>query len=161
VTFLDDVARGLLAAGRSLEIDTAQSTIDVSSASAGQVLAVVRPLARAVTFYVVHPVLVPPESSAAVGELVVRATADLLDASLELDLATGALATRFGLVLGELELPDDELGELIDVALETVETAAERYAEAVDEVLTGVDPRTAAADVRRAPVEDLAAGLAD
>ncbi|HUX71371.1 MAG TPA: hypothetical protein VMV41_12720 [Cellulomonadaceae bacterium] len=154
MTFLDDVAAALVRAGRSLEVDPTLSTIDVSSAATGQVLAVVRPVARAVTFYVVHPMLVPAVSVAAVSELVVRATADLVDACLELDLATGALAVRFGVVLGELDLAEDELAELLDAALDTVETAAEAYTGAIDDVLAGVDPRIASTAVRRAPVEE-------
>ncbi len=161
MTFLDEVAAALVRAGRSLEVDPALSTIDVSSAAAGQVLAVVRPVARAVTFYVVHPVLVPAVSVAAVSELVVRATADLVDASLELDLATGALATRFGVVLGELDLAEDELAELLDAALDTTEAAAAAYTGAIDDVLAGADPRLASTAVRRAPVEELAAELGD
>ncbi len=159
MTFLDEVAAALVRAGRSLEVDPALSTIDVSSAVGGQLLAVVRPIARAVTFYVVHPVLVPAVSVAAVSELVVRATADLVDASLELDLATGALAVRFGVVLGELVLAEDELAELLDAALDTVETAAAQYTGAIGDVLAGVDPRTASTAVRRAPVDQLAAEL--
>jgi hypothetical protein len=159
VTFLDEVAEALVRAGRSLEVDPALSTIDVSSAIADQVLAVVRPVARAVTFYVVHPVLVPAVAVAGVSELVVRATADLVDASLELDLATGAVAVRFGVVLGELDLPADELAELLDAALDTVETAAEQYTAAIDDVLAGGDARIASTAVRRAPVEELAAEL--
>jgi hypothetical protein len=159
MTFLDEVAAALVRAGRSLEVDPALSTIDVSSASAEQVLAVVRPVARAVTFYVVHPVLAPAVAVAGISELVVRATADLVDASLELDLATGAVAVRFGVVLGELELSEDELAELLDAALDTVETAAQRYTGAIDDVLAGADPRTASTAVRRAPVEELAAEL--
>ena len=155
MTFLDDVARGLLAAGRSLEIDPDLSTIDVSSAAFGQVLAVVRPIARSVTFYVVHPVLVPADAVAGVSELVVRATADLLDAALELDLATGAVAARTSVALGALELDDEELGELFDAALGAAETAAARYGSAIGDVLDGGDPRAAATAVRRAPVEDL------
>ncbi|MCR6493672.1 hypothetical protein [Cellulomonas sp. P24] len=159
MTFLDEVAAALVRAGRSLEVDPALSTIDVSSASAEQVLAVVRPVARAVTFYVVHPVLVPAVTVAGVSELVVRATADLVDASLELDLATGAVAVRFGVVLGELVLDEDGLAALLDAALDTVETAAEQYTGAIDDVLAGADPRTASTAVRRAPVEALAAEL--
>ena len=161
MTFLDEVAAALVGVGRSLEVDPALSTIDVSSASDGQVLAVVRPVARGVTFYVVHPVLVPAVSVAAVSELVVRATADLVDASLELDLATGAVAVRFGVVLGELDLAEDELAELLDAALDTVETAAAGYTGAIDDVLAGVDPRAASTAVRRAPVDELAAELDD
>ncbi|MHB1491537.1 MAG: type III secretion system chaperone family protein [Cellulomonas sp.] len=161
MTFLDDVAAALVRAGRSLEVDPALSTIDVSSAAAGPVLAVVRPIARAVTFYVVHPVLVPAVSVAAVSELVVRATADLVDASLELDLATGAVAVRFGVVLGELDLAEDDLAELLDAGLDTVETAAAQYTGAIDDVLAGVEPRTASTAVRRAPVDLLAAELDD
>lgn len=159
MTFLDEVAAALVRAGRSLEVDPALSTIDVSSASAEQVLAVVRPVARAVTFYVVHPVLVPAVAVAGISELVVRATADLVDASLELDLATGAVAVRFGVVLGELVLDEDGLAALLDAALDTVETAAEQYTGAIDDVLAGADPRTASTAVRRAPVEALAAEL--
>lgn len=159
MTFLDEVAAALVRAGRSLEVDPALSTIDVSSASAEQVLAVVRPVARAVTFYVVHPVLVPAVAVAGISELVVRATADLVDASLELDLATGAVAVRFGVVLGELALDEDALSALLDAALDTVETAAEQYTGAIDDVLSGTDPRTASTAVRRAPVERLAAEL--
>lgn len=156
MTFLDEVAQALLVANRSLEVDVALSTIDVTSASAGQVLAVVRPVARAVTFYAVHPTAVPAESLAAVSELAVRATADLMDAALELDLATGSVAVRFPVVLGDLELPEDALAELLDAALETVETVAAGYADAIDNVLSGVaDARTAAASVRTQPVEDL------
>jgi hypothetical protein len=157
VTFLDETAAALLTAGRSLEVDPALSTIDVSSAAFGQVLAVVRPIARSVTFYVVHPVTVPAQMVPAMSELVVRATADLLDATLELDLATGAVAARATVSLGGLALADDELAELFDAALETVETAAARYAGAIGDVLDGADPRTAAAAVRRGPVEDLSA----
>lgn len=159
MTFLDEVAAALVRAGRSLEVDPALSTIDVSSASAEQVLAVVRPVARAVTFYVVHPVLVPAVAVAGVSELVVRATADLVDASLELDLATGAVAVRFGVVLGDLVLDEDGLAALLDAALDTVETVAEQYTGAIDDVLAGADPRTASTAVRRAPVEALAAEL--
>lgn len=159
MTFLDEVANALVAVGRSVEVDPALSTIDVSRGSAGQLLAVVRPVARAVTFYVVHPTLVPAVAVPAISELLVRATADLLDATLELDLATAAVATRFAVVLGELDLAEEQLGELLDTALDTVETAAARYAGAVDEVLAGADAASAASAVRRAPVEDLAAGL--
>ncbi|MCV2395180.1 hypothetical protein OEB99_12755 [Actinotalea sp. M2MS4P-6] len=157
--FLDEVAEALVQAGRSLEIDPDLSTIDVSSASAGQVLAVVRPVARAVTFYAVHPVLVPAESLAAVSELVVRGTADLLDAALEVDLATAAVAARFAVVLDELELDPDQLAALLDAALDAVEAAADQYRDAIDDVLAGADPRTAAAAARRAPVEALSAEL--
>ena len=102
MTFLEEVARALVAAGRSVEIDPEMSTIGITSASVDKVLAVVRPHARGVTFYVVREGLVPSASLGAVSELTVRATADLLDASLELDLATGAVAARFPVVLGEL-----------------------------------------------------------
>ncbi len=159
MTFLDEVAQALVEAGRSLELDPTLSTIDVSSASAGQVLAVVRPVARAVTFYVVHPVLVPAESIAAVSELIVRATADLRDAALELDTATAAVAARFGPVLDEVDLSPAQLTALLDAALDTVEIAAADYFGAIDEVLAGVDPRTASTAVRRAPVEALEAEL--
>lgn len=160
MTFLDDVAQALLVAERSLEVDHGASTIDVASASAGRVLAVVRPVARAVTFYVVHPRTVPASALAAVSELAVRATADLLDASLELDLATGAAAVRFPVVLGEVETGVEELAALLDAALEVVETAGERYAGAIEDVIAGtVDARTAAVAVRTAPLDDLAADL--
>ncbi len=159
MTFLDEVARALVDAGRAVEVDAASSTIDVSTGTQAQVLAVVRPLARAVTFYVVHPVTVPPDAVPAVSELLVRATADLLDAALELDLSTGAVATRYAVVLGDLELPQDELAELLGTALEVVQDAADRYTDAIDQVLAGTAPATAASAVRRAGVEDLAAQL--
>ena len=159
MTFLEEVARALVVAGRSVDLDPGLSTIDVSHGSGGRLLAVVRPVARAVTFYVVHPTFVPAGAVPAVTELLVRATADLLDAALELDLATAAVATRFGVVLGELDLTAEQLGALLDAALETVEAAAARYAGAVDDVSGGAEPATAASAVRRADVEELAAGL--
>ncbi|MCL3859706.1 YbjN domain-containing protein [Actinotalea sp. K2] len=156
MTFLDDVARALVAAGRSVRLDPDLSTIDVSSASVEKVLAVVRPTARAVTFYVVHPHAVPADRLAAVSELVVRATADLLDASLELDLATGSVAARFGVVLGEHEPGSEDLAELLRAALETVERAGSRYVTVIHDVVSGtLDARTGAVAARTAPLQEL------
>lgn len=156
MTFLDGVARALAVAGREVRVDPGMSTIDVSSAVTERVLAVVRPLARAVTFYVVHPRTVPADSLAAVSELAVRATADLLDASLELDLATGAVAVRFPVVLGDVGTDDDGLAALLGAAVATVEEAGARYASAIEDVISGaLEPRAAAVAARTAKVEAL------
>jgi hypothetical protein len=156
VTFLDDVAAALVAAGRAVDVDAEMATIDVADDAVGRVLAVVRPVARAVTLYAVHPLTVPAEGLAAVGELVTRATADLLDAVLELDLATGAVAARFPVVLGELKMGTEALGELLDTAVGLVATTLQRYTDAIDDVAAGrVDARAAAVAVRTAPVEAL------
>ena len=90
--FLALVAEALADAGRDLEIDADLNTIDVASPDPliGQVLAVVRPIARAVTFYVVHPTLVPEAQYFDVADLLVHAAPDLLDTSLELE--QGAVA---------------------------------------------------------------------
>lgn len=164
MTFVDQVARALVAAGRSVEIDAELSTIGVTSptAAGGRVLAVVRSHARGVTLYAVHGDPVPAESLTAVTELCVRATADLLDASLELDLATGAVAARFPVVLGDTEPPEDALAGLLDAALDVVEETASRYADAIDDVIAGrADARSAAGAVRTAPVEELLAEVAE
>lgn len=162
MTFLDLVARGLVDAGRGVDVDIERSTIDVTSAAVGRVLAVVRTHARGVTFYAVHGEVVPGDRRAAVAELAVRATADLLDAALELDLATGAVAARVPVLLGELEPPPDALADLFDAALTVVEETAHRYADAIDDVIAGrSDARTAAVAVRTAPVTDLLAAVAD
>nr|WP_297429726.1 hypothetical protein [uncultured Actinotalea sp.] len=156
MTFLEEVAAALVAAGRAVDVDAEMATIDVADDAAGRVLAVVRPVARAVTFYAVHPRTVPAEGLAAVGELVTRATADLLDAALELDLATGAVAARFPVVLGELEVGAAALGDLLDTAVGLVATTLQRYTDAIDDVGAGrVDARAAAVAVRTAPVEAL------
>lgn len=164
MTFLDDVARALVTAGRSVEIDVELSTIGVTSASApgGRLLAVVRTHARGVTFYAVHGDPVPAGSLAAISELTVRAGADLLDATLELDLSTGAVAARFPVVLGELAAPPEALADLFDAALAVVEETATRYAGAIDDVIAGrVDARSAAVAVRTAPVTDLLVEVAE
>lgn len=155
--FLATVADALVAAGRDVEVDADLLTIDVaSSGPGGRVLAVVRPLARTVTLYAVHPQVVPPAARAAVSELVVRATNDLFTAALELDLATGAVAARCAVVLGEVEPPLDSLGALLVAAAAEAEATAAAYAEAVDAVAAGrVPPAQAAADVRRAPLDAL------
>jgi len=158
MTFIDAVARALAIAGRGVEVDTEALTIDVASPTAGKVLAVVRPVARAVTFYVVHPRTVPAQALGAVGELALRATADLLDAALELDLATGAVAMRLPVVLGGVEAGDENLAALLEVAVETLEEAAARYAGAIEDVLSGaVEPRAGGGAARTARVERLAA----
>ncbi|EYR62484.1 hypothetical protein N866_08230 [Actinotalea ferrariae CF5-4] len=156
MTFLEEVAAALEAAGRAVDVDPDTATIDVADDAVGRVLAVVRPVARAVTLYAVHPRTVPADGLGPVGELTLRATADLLDAALELDLATGAVAARFPVVLGGLEADTEVLGDLLGTALEIVVSTLQRYTEAIDDVGAGrVDARTAAVAVRTAPVEEL------
>ncbi len=162
MTFVEQVAHGLVAAGRGVEVDVERGTIDVTSSAVGRVLAVVRTRARGVTFYAVHGEPVPGDRRTAVSELAVRATADLMDAALELDLATGAVAARFPVVLGEVEPPPDALAGLLDAALTVVEETAVRYAGAIDDVLADrTDPRSAAVAVRTAPVTELLSEVAE
>jgi hypothetical protein len=155
--FLALVADALAEAGRDVDVDADLLTIDVaSSAPGGRVLAVVRPLARTVTFYAVHPRAVPPQALAAVCELAVRATNDLFTAALELDLTTGAVAARCAVVLGDVEPPVESLGGLLEAAVREAESTAAPYGDPVDAVVSGDrSPAQAAADVRRAPLEAL------
>jgi hypothetical protein len=161
--FLAQVADALAEAGRQVEVDADVLTIDVgSSGPGGRVLAVVRPLARAVTFYAVHPRAVPADALGAVAELAVRATNDLFTAALELDLSSGAVAARCAVVLGDVEPPLESLGGLLEAAVREVEQTAAAYADAIDAVAAGErSPAQAAADVRRAPLEALRDEVAD
>lgn len=155
--FVAEVAAALAAAGRSVDVDQAARTIDVGpGAGEARVLALVRPHVRGVTLYAVHPRAVPPAALEAVGELANRATADLFAAALELDLTTGSVSARHAVLLAGVEVPDDALAELLGAALDEVETAAARYAGPVDAVVAGTSTAAqAAADARRAPVEEL------
>ena len=159
--FVAEIAAALAASGRSVDVDQDARTIDVGpAAGAGQddarVLALVRPHVRGVTLYAVHPRAVPAAALEAVGELANRATADLFAAALELDLTTGSVSARHAVLLAGVEVPDDALGELIGAALDEVEAAAARYAGPVDAVMAGTSTAAeAAADARRAPVEEL------
>lgn len=160
MTFLEEVAAALVAVGREVDVDPDTATIDVADDTVGRVLAVVRPVARAVTLYAVHPRSVPAPALPAVGELTTRATADLLDAALELDLATGAVAARFPVVLGALDADAAAFGDLLGTALEIVVATLQRYTTAIDDVAAGrVDARAAAVAVRTAPVDQLAEEL--
>lgn len=160
--FLTLVAEALASAGRDLEIDASLNAIDVASddPTIGNVLAVVRPIARGVTFYVVHPSLVPPTRLDVVGAFVLHLSNDLHDATLEVDLSSGSVAYRMPVLLGELEIDVDALGELLIAAVEAVETCAARYRDTLDAVVAGeLDARAAAAAARRAPLEELQAEL--
>jgi hypothetical protein len=157
VSLLERVADALVDAGRDVEVDADVLTIDVASPGpGGRVLALVRPLARTVTFYAVHPNPVPAGALPAVSELVLRATNDLFAAALELDLATGAVAARCAVVLGEAEPTRPELAALLVAAVEEAEEAAAAYADAIDAVTSGATtPAAATAGVRRAPLDAL------
>ena len=155
--FLTLVAQALTSAGRELEIDASLMAIDITSADPeiGSVLGVVRPVARAVTFYVVHPTLVPATQYPDVAALILRATSDLLDATLEIDFSTGSVAYRSPVLLGDLELDAESLGQLLIASVEAVEETAARYRDLVDAVIAGeLKPEVAAAQARRAPELD-------
>lgn len=152
--FVAEVAAALAANGRSVAVDTEARTIDVGPASSSaddeaRVLALVRPTVRGVTLYAVHPRAVPAAALDAVGELTVRATADLFAASLELDLSSGTVAARHALLLGTLEVPDDAFGALLGAALDEVDAVAARYAGPVDAVVAGTATAAEAAATAR------------
>ncbi|WP_426594432.1 hypothetical protein ACPPVS_02675 [Cellulomonas sp. McL0617] len=156
--FLTLVADALASAGRDLQIDASLMAIDIESVdpTIGSVLGVVRPVARAVTFYVVHPTLVPATEFADVCALILRATSDLLDAALEIDFSTGSVAYRSPVLLGDLELDVESLGLLLIASVEAVEETAARYRDLLDAVILGeLDPAVAAAQARRAPLDEL------
>lgn len=148
--FYARVVAALADAGRTTTPDASARTVDVGSdLPGGRVLAVVRPAARAVSFYAVQPTSVPAASLAAVTELVTRANADLFVAALELDLARATVAARTAVVLGELDPPDDALGHLLATALEEAERALTTYTPALEAVVTGTSPAQSAADAYR------------
>lgn len=160
--FLTLVAEALASAGRDLEIDASLNAIDIASddPAISNVLAVVRPITRGVTFFVVHPSLVPPTRMDVVGAFVLRLSSDLLDATLEVDLSSGSIAYRMPVLLGELEIDVDDLGALLIAAVEAVEVSAARYRDTVDAVVAGtIDARAASAAARRAPLEELQSEL--
>ena len=74
--FLRDVAVALVVSGHDLELDVDLSTVDVDADDpwVGRLLGVVRPIARSVSFYAVHPTSVPPEAMPQAIELAARAT---------------------------------------------------------------------------------------
>lgn len=160
--FLTLVAEALASAGRDLEIDANLNAIDVSSndEAIGSVLAIVRPIARAVTFYVVHPTLVPRDAYPDVGDFLLRSTSDRLDASLEVDVSTGSVAYRMPVVLGDVELDVDTLGLLLLASVEAVETVAARYRDPLDALIAGeLTADAAVSAVRHAPIDELQAVL--
>ncbi|WP_028050805.1 hypothetical protein [Cellulomonas sp. URHD0024] len=158
--FLSLVSEALVCAGRELEIDADLMAIDIASRDPeiGSVLGVLRPVARAVTFYVMHPTLVAPTEYPEVSALVLRATSDLLDAALEIDFSTGSVAYRSPVLLGDLELDAESLGQLLVASVEAVEATAARYRDLMDAVIAGqLAPDVAAARARRAPLDELQA----
>jgi hypothetical protein len=160
--FLTLVAEALASAGRDLEVDAEQNAIDVSSddPQIESVLAIVRPIARGVTFYVVHPTLVPLHAYADVGDYVLQSTVDRLDATLEVDVAAGSVAYRMPVILGDLELDVETLGRLLIASVEAVEATSSRYRGPLDAVIAGELTATAAvAQARHAPIEELQAEL--
>ena len=153
--FYARVVAALVDSGRTATPDAAARTVDLASdVAGGRVLTLVRPDARAVTFYAVRPTSVPADRLPAVAELVVRANADLFVAALELDLARGTVAARAALALGPLDPPDQALRHLLVAALTEAEDALTTYTHALDAVLTGTPAAQAAADAYRATLDD-------
>jgi hypothetical protein len=104
---------------------------------------------------------VPADRLDAVAELAVRANADQFDATFELDLDRGTLAVRTSVRFAGLEIPAAELGDLLADALGVVEDVADRYADAVDAVVSGtLSPTAAAAEVRQQRLSDARHDLA-
>lgn len=160
--FLTYVAEALASAGRDLEIDANLNAIDVASddATIGSVLGIVRPIARAVTFYVVHPTLVPISAYPDVGDFIVQSTPERLDASLEVDVTTGSVAYRMPVLLGDAQLDVDTFGQLLVASVEAVETLAARFRGPLDAVIAGeLAPAAAVAQIRRAPLDEVIAEL--
>lgn len=156
VPFLRDVAVALVISGHDLELDVDLATVDVDARDpwVGRVLGVVRPLARSVSFYAVHPVTVPPERLAPALELAVRATDAEFDVAFEVDLAAGSIAARSSVSLGEVELAAPALGGLLAVAIDAVEDRLLRYRWAIEAVATGqTSAAEAAAAARQADLE--------
>jgi hypothetical protein len=161
--FLRDVAVALVVTGHDLELDVELSTIDVDADDpwVGRVLGVVRPIARSVSFYAVHPTPVPQEQIMRAVELAARATDAEFDVAFEVDLAAGTFAARSSVSLGDVELPPDVLGGLLGVALEAAESRLLRYRGAIESVASGVaTPALAAAEARGADLDALAAEIA-
>ena len=161
-SFLRDVVEGLIAAGRTFDLDLDLQTLDIdaSDPETGRVLAVVRSLARSVTFYAVHPRVATDETVGPMTDLVVRATNDQFETTFELDPQTGAIAVRSAVSFGEVTLAPEVVGALLDVALVQAEETAGRYRTAIDDVLAGrATPERAAADARMADVVALQAEI--
>lgn len=163
VPFLRDVAVALVVTGHDIELDVGLATIDVDASDpwVGRVLGVVRPLARGVGFYAVHPQPVPPERFVEMSELVVRATDAELDVALELALGAGTVAARTSVTLGDVEVSAVALGGLLSGALAAAESALLRYRSAIEAVAAGsLSAAEAAAQARRTDLDALAAEFA-
>jgi len=157
--FLREVVAALLQAGRSFTVDLEAETLDVDrrdDPAGAPVLGVVRPVARGVTFYAVHPRAVPAQRFDAAVELAVRATNDQFDTTVELDPASASVSVRASVTVEGVDLSADVLGTLLDGALERVEETAARYRTGIDAVLDGTaTPAQVCADVRASAIEDL------
>ena len=113
-----------------------------------RVLVVLHPLARAVTLYATHPARVPGDAVARIRELAARVSADEAVVTLELDSASHVVSVRHALVLGAAQPDDDTLRDLVAAALDEVEDGLGRLTPAVESVLAGTDPASAAATAR-------------
>ncbi|GAB2618864.1 hypothetical protein [Pseudactinotalea suaedae] len=161
-TFLRDVAVALVVSGHDLELDVDLATVDVDAADpwVGRVLGVVRPIARSVSFYAVHPTPVPPPLLPQAVELAMRATDAEFDVAFEVDLTSGTFAARSSVSLGDVEISVDVLGGLLGTALDAAESRLLRYRAAIEAVAAGeTSPADAAASARGADLDALAAEL--
>lgn len=161
--FLRDVAVALVVSGHDLELDVDLATIDVDADDpwVGRVLGVVRPIARSVSFYAVHPTPVPQGRVPQAIELAARATDAEFDVAFEVDLAAGTFAARSSVSLGDVEVTLDTLGGLLGVAIEAAESRLLRYRAAIEAVAAGdATPAVAAAGARGADLDALAAEVA-
>jgi hypothetical protein len=164
VPFLRDVAVALVVSGHDLELDVELSTIDVDADDpwVGRILGVVRAVERSVSFYAVHPQLVPAERLGQAVELAARGTDAEFDVTLEVDHGSGSFSARTSVSLGPVETGPVVLGGLLDVALTEVEAALLRYRDAIEQVAAGaLSAAQAMASVRGDVEEGLQRDLAE
>ena len=135
--------------GSSGSSDSSDSSDDGARARPpARVLVVLHPLSRAVTLYATHPARVPGDAVARVRELAARVSADEAVVTLELDSASHVVSVRHALALGAAHPDDDTLRDLVTAALGEVEDGLARLTPAVESVLAGTDPTSAAATAR-------------
>ncbi|WP_420114492.1 hypothetical protein [Pseudactinotalea sp.] len=161
--FVKEVCVALVVGGYDLELDVDLATIDVEAADPwlGRVLGVVRPIARSVSFYAVHPDPVPAELLAQASELAMRATDAEFDVAFEVDLTAGTFAARSSVTLGDVEVSTGVLSGLLGVALASAESAIMRYRAALEAVATGeLSAAAAASRARHADLDVMAAEIA-
>lgn len=136
-SLLMTVVTALYEDGRTVDVDWDLEVFDLAPRTSGgeTLLGVVMDQTREVVFYAVRPEYVPTPARAAVAELVTRQNTELFSSAFELNLATGSLSLRCGLLVPDVELPLEVLQALLRRMIAEVETVRRRTHARIEAVI--------------------------